>query len=96
MWDLKWWGVLGSLVLGEENPRTPGDKNSKPVGGGAAGWFFVSGEKEWVFRVFVFFLNLSTDALCPSMSACLFHDVHLIHVIVHHLSFSVKYFLIRD
>nr|TKS00528.1 hypothetical protein D5086_0000182080 [Populus alba] len=25
-------GVLGSLVLGEENPRTPGNKNSKPVG----------------------------------------------------------------
>ena len=39
-------GVLGSLVLGEENPRTPRNKYSKPVGK-APPTGFLSGEKEW-------------------------------------------------
>ena len=40
MWGSDGGGVLGSLVLGEQNPRTPGNKNSKSVGGGAAGQLF--------------------------------------------------------
>ena len=32
MWGSDGGGVLGSLVLGEQNPRTPGNKNSKSVG----------------------------------------------------------------
>ena len=40
-------GVLGSLVLVEPKSKDPGDKNSKSVGGGAAGQFFF----EWGERV---------------------------------------------
>nr|TKR91280.1 hypothetical protein D5086_0000224960 [Populus alba] len=40
MWGSDGGGVLGSLVLGEQNPRTPGNKNSKSMGGGTAGQLF--------------------------------------------------------
>ena len=56
MWGSKMVGVLGPLVLGEQNPRTPGTKIQNQLG--EAG-LFLSGEKELGFRVFVFFLNVS-------------------------------------
>ena len=38
-------GVLGSLVLGEKKPRTPGYKNSKSVGEAPPAGFFEWGER---------------------------------------------------
>ena len=40
MWGSEMVGVLGSLVLGEQNPRTPGEQKFKTSGGGAAGQLF--------------------------------------------------------
>ena len=81
--------VLGSLVLEEENPRTPGDKNSKPVGGGAAGSSFLSGEKEW-FLGFLCFFSICQN--CPPLLCELKTSIYMQNVAVPQ-NWSLNFFL---
>ena len=50
MWGSEMVGVLGPLVLGEQNPRTPGTKIQNQWGEAPPASLFLSGEKELGFK----------------------------------------------